>query len=226
MSNMEKQIKLLNCVLRQIYQLQKEERKLKKKQREENDQVVEMLEKHNKNKEYFYFEVYLLEKIPKRNGAVIYNNKLFPNVSPQEIYLGCLKGENTYLKYRDVILYQNANVNLSKMVTPNLNKNIWYLETDLIRNRLIKVLCKMNLINMKNMLKNCPVPEICFFPSIYKINDPESFVKVINDNIKYKKVLDFIPYVREYSFINNFITREGVYYLYDKIKLVPNKCLN
>ena len=214
------QIEFLNSLLREIYKLRKENRE------KDNENVIIMLEKHNKNNEYFYFEVYLLEMIPKRNGAVIYNNKMFPSLSPQEIYLGCIKGENKYLKYRDVILYQNANVDLSKMVTPNLNNNIWYLETDLVRSRIIKVLCKMNLINMKKMLKNCPLPDICFYPSVYKISDPESFVKIINSiDLKNKKVFDFIPYVREYSIRNKIILNNAVYYLYDKIKLVDVKCL-
>lgn len=215
------QKEILNNLLRNVYKLQKKENEKK------NDNVIEMLEKYNKNNEYFYFEIYLIEMIPKRNGAVIYNNKMFPKLSPQEIYIGCLKGESIYLKYRDIILYQNANIDLLKMVTPNINKNIWYLETDLICNRLIKVLCRMNLINMKHMLKNCPIPDICFYPSLYKVTDPESFVNIINNNsdIKNKKVFDFIPYVREYSIRNKIILNNAVYYLYDKIKLVDKKCL-
>ena len=218
---MEKsQIDFLNTFLRKIYKLRRES----KKDNDNDNNVIEMVEKHNKNYEYFYFEVYLLEMVPKPHGAIIYDNKMFPNISPQEIYLGCLKGEDKYLKYKDIILYQNASIDFLKMVTPNLNKNIWYLETDLVHNCLIKVFCKMNLINMKHMLKNCPLPDICFYPSFYKINDPESFVKNINNNIKNKEVLDFVPYVRKYSLVNNTIKNEAVYYLYDKIKLVDAKC--
>lgn len=213
-----KQIKILNVLLDQIY----DERKKTEKNKSTNENVVEMLEKYNKNSEYFYFEVFLLEKIPRPNGIVLRN--MLPNVSPQEIYLGCLKGENIYIQYRDFLLHQNKNINLLKMVTPNLNKSIWYLESDLIENRLLKVFCKMNLINMKRMLKNCSIPDICFCPSTYKVNDPESFVKIVNE-IKHKKILDFIPYVREYSIKNKIINDTSVYYLYGNIKLIDAKCI-
>ena len=213
-----KQIQLLNALLDQIYN----ERKKNKSVNTDNENVVEMLEKHNKYSEYFYFEVFLLEKISRPNSIVLRN--MLPNVSPQEIYLGCLKGENIYIQYRDFLLHQNKNINLLKMVTPNLNKSIWFLESDLIENRLLKVFCKMNLIDMKRMLKNCAIPDICFCPSKYKVNDPESFVKIVNE-IKHKKILDFIPYVREYSIKNKTINNTSIYYLYDNIKLINAKCI-
>ena len=109
------------------------------------------------------------------------------------------------------------------MVTPNLNKNVWYLEKNLVNNRLIKVFCKMNLINMRNILKTCPIPEICFCPMEYQIDDPESFVRTIN-KIQNKKVFDFIPYVRQFSIRNKTINKESVYYLHGNIKLVNNNC--
>ena len=217
----EEQVHLLNQILRQIYTIRKEN----EKRSNDNSNVIEMLEQYNKNTEYFYFRVYLSEMIPKPNGATIYYNEVCPNVSPQEIFLGCLRDEKIYKKYRDIILYQNNNINFSKMITPNKSKNIWYLDSDLIQNNLIKVLCKMNLLQMKNILKNCPIPTICFYPAIYKISDPKNFEKIINET-KDKKVFDFIPYVRERSFKNNVIKNEAVYYIYDNIKLVNNKCLN
>lgn len=215
------QIEFLNSLLRKVYQLQREQQTI---DNDNKDNVVLMLEKYNKDSEYFYFQVYLIEMLPKPNGAVIYENKIFPNISPQQIYLGCLKGDNVYLQYKNIIEYQNPNINLLRMVTPNLNKNLWYLETDLINNRLIRVLCKMNLINMKNMLKNCLLPNVCFYPALYNLDDPESFVKIINDNIMYKKVFDFIPYIREFSIVNKTINQDAVYYLFDTIKLVDSKC--
>lgn len=214
---MELQIEFLNNILREIHKIRKETEK------NETSNVIEMIEKYNKNTEYFYLRVYLLEMIPKLHGAIIYNNKICPNVSPQEIFLGCLREEKIYMKYRDIILYQNNRINLSKMITPNINKNIWYLESDLIQNRLLKVFCKMNLINMKNMLKNCPIPNICFYPAKYKIDDPKEFVRLINETTE-KKVFDFIPYVRKRSFKNNIINNNAVYYIYDNIELVDNKC--
>ena len=125
---MEKiQIKILNNLLSTVTQLRREERK---------DITLD-----NKETTFFYFEVYLLEMIPRH----IYNNNVFKNLSPQEIYLGYLKGDKIYMKYKEFFSYQNIgkNFNLLKMVTPNLNKKYWYHEDSLIQNRLIKVLCKM-----------------------------------------------------------------------------------
>lgn len=218
---MERQRKIINSLLRQIYQTQKEK---EKKDAEKGDNVVIMLEKYNKNNEYFYIEIYLLEKIPKFNNALIYHNTMFPHLSPQEIYLGCLKGEKFFIKCKELIEFQNKNIDMQKMVTPNLNKSLWYLESDLVQHRLIKVFCKMNLINMKNMLKSCPIPNICFYPSKYKLNDPKKFVEIIN-NIKDKKILNFIPYIREYSIRNKIINDKSIYQLFDNIKLVDQKCL-
>ena len=212
------QIEILNNLLRTVGELRKED-----KQENLDSNVYDMIEKYNKNNTYFYFQVYLLEMIPKRNGAFIYINNIFPNVSPQEIYLGYLKGNNLCIKYKEIFTLQNGNINLLKMVTPNLNKNIWYLEKDLICNRLIRIICKMNLSNMKNMLKTCPLPDICFCPSEYKIDDPETFIKIIN-NIEDKKIFDFIPYVRKYSIKNNYINNKSVYYLYNNIQLIKNNC--
>ena len=221
---MEKaQIEHLNKLLFEIYKLRREENE-RNKTTDTNDVDMTVDMYHNK---YFHFEIYLLEMIPKPIGAIVYRNKMFSNLSPQEIYFGFLKGDNNiYIQYKDIISYQNKNINLLKMVTPNLDKNLWYLESDLVRNRLLKVLCKMNLKNMKNMLKNCPLPDICFCPSEYKINDPESFVKVINKTQEQdKKVFNFIPFIRNYSIVNNTINDKSVYYLYDKIKLVNDNCL-
>ena len=205
------QIDYLNYVLRHIYALKKCQ-----------DDDFPMREKYNKNNEYFYLEISLLELIPSRQ-TVIYKNTMFPNLSPQEIYLGYLKGNDIYTKCKDILSYQNVNINLLNMVTPNLDKTTWYSEADLIPNRLVKVFCRMNLIHMKNMLKSCPIPDIGLSPSEYKVQDPDQFVKIINKTPN-KKIFDFIPYVRSYSIINNTINKRAVYHLYDEIRLVDSKC--
>ena len=215
---MEVQREIINTFLRNIYKIRRENEKGK------TDNLVQMRDTYNKKNEYFYFQVFLLEMIPKMNAIVFKKN--FQNLSPQEIYIGYLKGEKKYTNFRELVLYQNSSVvDLLNMVTPNLNKNIWYLETDLISNRLIKLLCRMNLMDMKKMLKNTPIPDICCYPSVYKIDDPQKFVKIINENIKYKHVFDFIPYVREFSIKNKTINDKSVYYLYKEIEMVNTKCL-
>ena len=131
-------------------------------------------------------------------------------------------------KYREIILYETKNVvDLFEMVTPNLNKHLWYIEKDLMINGLLTVYCRMNLTDMKNMLKTCPKPTICLSPATYKITDPQDFVQLINGlNDKVKKCLNFIPFLRDYSKYNS-IKPEGVYYLYDKIKIITDKnCFN
>ena len=60
-------------------------------------------------------------------------------------------------KYREIILYETKNVvDLFEMVTPNLNKYLWYIERNLMINGLLTVYCRMNLTDMKNMLKDVP----------------------------------------------------------------------
>ena len=161
------QYELLNNILRQIY----------RRKRKQDDYVIEMVDKYNKNNEYFYFEIKLLELFPEK---FVYYNKNFPNLSPKEIFIGFLKGNNIMAKYREIILYETKNVvNLFEMVTPNLNKHLWYIEKDLMINGLLTVYCRMNLTDMKNMLKTCPKPTICLSPATYKITDPQDFVQFI-----------------------------------------------
>ena len=82
----------------------------------------------------------------------------------------------------------------------------------------------MTLTNMRNMLKTCPLPDICFSPSKYNVNNPNDFVEIVNKT-KHKKIFNFIPYVRQYSIENNIINDKSVYYLNNDIKLVQDYCL-
>ena len=200
------QVKLLNNLIYQITKVRKENKNDKR------DNLIEM-SSYNENK-YFYFEIYLIEMLPKSNKSFIYINKLFPNLSPQEIFIKYLKGNNIMTNYRDLIYFETGNIDLFNMVTPNLTKNIWYLEKDLIPNRLVKVYCIMNLIDMNNMLKNCPITNICLSPSLFKLNNPQEFVETINKlNNAEKKCLNFIPYLRDYSRYNT-IKNNAIYYLH------------
>ena len=217
------QTKLLNNLLLQISKLRKENKDKKK------DDIVLMSEKYNKKNEYFYLEVLLIEMLPmKSSSSFIYKNYMFPNLSPQEIFIKYLKGnDNNIMKnYRDLILYDTGNIDLFNMVTPNLTKNVWYLEKDLRANRLLKVFCIMNLTDMKKMLKTCPITNICLCPSQFKIDDPQFFINIINnlDNKK-KKCFDFIPYLRNYS-KHYTINSNAVYYLHGDIKKIDSNCFD
>lgn len=211
---MDQQCYFINDILRKINKL--------KRNREEDDCVVEMVDKYNKVNEYFLFEIKLLEMLPRGKFFI---NKNFPHLSPQEIFLGYLQGDEIMKNYRDLIKFETQ-TDLFQMVTPNLNKNLWYIEKDLRVNGLLTVYCYMNLIQMKNMLKICPEPTICLSSATYKVNDPKDFVDVINKlEEKEKKCLNFIPFLRNYS-LHNTIKNFAVYYLHQKIKLVDKSCFN
>lgn len=217
---MESQIEFLNGEFLKIYKLQN---KYEAEKRGEDNLDFEMLEKYNKFNEYFYLEIRLKELIPKENKGTFKNN-LFPNLSPQQIYYGYLQGDHNMIKYKDVFLYKNKNIDLFHMVTPNMTRKIWYYEKDLVIKRLLKVYCRMNIREMQLLLKNSFIPKICFSPSIYNINDPNDFVKAINDlDDKDKQIFNFIPFLRNYSKTET-INPNAVYYLYDKLKLVNSNC--
>ena len=223
----ERQYELVNNILREIYGRRRRRRKKQKENDDDDVVVVDMTEKYNKYTEYFYFEIKLLEMFPTTNLLVYYNKK-FPNLSPQEIFIGYLKGDGIMTKYRELLLYEmnNNKVDLFQMVTPNLSKELWYVEKDLKLNGLLTVYCRMNLTDMKNMLKTCPEPTICLSRATYKITDPEMFVNVVNAlDDKVKKCLNFIPFLRNYS-KHHSIKPEGVYYTYDKIKLLDKNYFN
>ena len=125
-------------------------------------------------------------------GGMVYYNKNFPNLSPQEIFIGYLKGNGIMTKYRDFLLYETKTIDLFQMVTPNLNKQLWYIEKDLILNGLLTVYCRMNLTDMKNMLKMCPEQTVCLSPATYKITDPETFIDLVSRlDDKVKKIFNF-----------------------------------
>ena len=213
----EFQRKILNDYLRQINELKR------KKHNKKDDNIVEMIDKYNKNNEYFYLEIHLLEMLPK-NKSMIYNNNIFPNTSPQEIAIGFLEGNIISTKYKQLLFYKMGRDLIFKMITPNLNKNIWYIEKNLVIKGVITTYCIMNLTDMTNILKYSPIPKLCLSPGLYKISDPKDFIKIINElDDEIKKCFDFIPFLRNYSKINT-IKPEAVYYLHGNIEIVDKDC--
>ena len=197
--------------------------------REKNDNLVTMSDKYNKENEYTYLNIPLIEMLPIEESIkpFSYQNKMFANFCPQYILIKCLIGNvdhnNIMTNYRDLILYQTNNIDLFNMVTPNLDKSIWYLEKELKTRRFLKLYCKMNLINMTDMLKYCPIPNICLSSCQFNISDPQEFVDIINNlDSNQKKCLDFIPYLRKLS--QKTVIENAVYYLYGNITIVDKNC--
>ena len=220
------QISQINELLRKIYTLRKE--KYAKCKDDDDDKAnVEMIDRYNKNNEYFYLKINLVEMRPKSDG-IVYHNTLFPKYSPQEIVIGVLTGNIAAQKSKDLFTYNAhlsgiGNVNLCDMITPNINKKIWYLENELIVNSSLTLFSIMTLNDMKKMLKFCPFPYLSLSPGKYKIDDPKDFIKIINEfDIKLKKYFDFIPYLRDVS--KGQICEDKVYYLNGNVELISKKC--
>ena len=237
------QIEEINSILYQIYKLKKktrrndgskEEIEEEEEEEEENDddddEEKEMRDEYDKQAEYFYFKIKLLELLPFDFRSCYYVQKMFPLVttalSPQDVYMQYIKGnlnyKNVMTNYRDIFLFY-TNRDLYNMVTPNIDKSIWYIETDLKVKRILILYCHMNLNEMSNMLRNIPIPSICLTPSKFKVDDPHSFIKIVNDLDKEeKKCFNFIPYLRRTSRCK--ILNSAVYYLCDNIRLVNSQC--
>ena len=184
-----------------------------------NSSDVTMNNTYDKNKDYFFFQIKLLELIPKEDE--IKNRNIFSiNESPQKVFLEILRDDKTFKKRKINNFYH-----LCYMITPNLNKSIWYFENDLKQSKIITTYCKMNIKDMRDMLKNCPDPNICLLPSAYNISTPESFIQKIRTEFKEDtlKTFNFIPFIRINSL--NSIKENNVYYLYDKhIHLMEKHC--
>ena len=209
----DNQISYINYYLYKIYEKKKENKR---------HQDVEMTE-INKRDSYFYIKVTIAEMI-STNKNNTYVNTFFPHLSPQQIFMQYLKGNSNMKKIREYFLKDNnKDIDLCDMICPHENKRIWYLEKDLIINCKLVVYCRMTLIDMRNMLKSCPLPKIKFFPAQYNIDEPEKFISIINNcDREEKKTFNFLPYLRESS--QDSINKNMVYYLLENIALVSNKC--
>ena len=224
------QIEEINSILYQIYKLKKKTKRNDGLEGGEEEEEEEMREKYDKQAVYFYFKVELMELLPFCSRCCYYVQKMFPLItaalSPQYIYMQYIKGnlnyKNVMTNYRDIFLFY-TNRDLYDLVTPNINKSIWYIETDLEVKRILTLYCHMNLNDMSNVLRNIPIPRICLSPSTFKVDDPRSFIKIVNDLDKEeKKCFNVIPYLRRTS--REKILNNAVYYLCNSITLVNSKC--
>ena len=172
----------------------------------------------------YLFEVPICENLPRAESVIIQTSL---NRSPQEILLGFIKGGD--IKYEDCMKklrydgrHTNANLDLSTLVTPNLDKSIWYVEKELRESALLILYALLNIKDMRRILATCIDTNVCLSPSTYKVSSPEDFVKVINNLSKEKyKMIDFIPFLRKSSREN--IKNYGVYHLKGNIKFIQDE---
>lgn len=185
-------------------------------QRKNDENVVMKDILEDEDKYHFYIKIKLMEMLP--NSKISINRK---TVSPQQIFLKYLFSSAT--KY---MVGSGGNhheiYNLCYLVTPNIDKSLWYYENDLEEKKIITTYCRMTLHDMKNMLQKCPEPSIFMRPGVYNVTTPESFVNVINNQLsnEAKKALNFVPFLREVTIRLNNVKSHGVYYLHGNIELV------
>ena len=199
----------VNAKLTELYQL-----KDKRDKNNNGHNEVEMLEAKNEFRgTFFLIQIHLSELFPNNTSRCVVNQP----TSPHEMLLGILKGIHQYREYymynRDIFK------EIGMYVTPNLNKCVWFVEKDLVETSLLTVYARMSIVDMTKLLMMCPIPDIRFYPSKYKIENPTQFENIVNSlDSKKLKTLDFIPFLRKRSMeqIKSFY----VYHLVGKIKVV------
>ena len=187
-----------------------------------DDGSIEMSDDMDQYRERkIWIQLYLEEMRPFSDALTLTNSF---NVSPHEIIVGMLKGIQRYRSYFKMFEINSKHLatplrDIGNFVTANLNKRLWYLEKDLIKDSSLTVFALMNTIEMTKMLRECPYPSISFDPTKYNITDPYQFEAIINSMKKENlKIFDFIPYLRQRS--KGQIMSDKVYYLAGPIKLL------
>ena len=207
-------------------------------------------EKHNNNNNnnIYILRINILEIVPRDNCIKFEIPKNLIAIPPQELLMRLLcndldvnsiKVYNWYGRYVVMPLHKMLNSSISmcgkdltnplallgNLITPCINKRKWYFKDDLIGSRKLNLFIKISLIDMIEMLKNCPDPEICLSPTTFNIKTPEEFVVVVNNMINKSDIFRFI-----FSFIkyipSNIINPLAVYKLQDDIKVVNQQCFN
>ena len=182
---------------------------------------VEMNDLHSYD-EKFLFRIKLDEFQCKNN--IFINADIRNNYSPHDILYGIFSGDKKFEKLLRILEYDsNGKINLesiSRVITANINKSIWYFERDLVATNIqVTTYIEMSLSDMRNVLRSIPDPNICLSPSEYNVDDPKLFLNIVNKS-KNLRMFDFIPYVRNHTINSEIIKSHLVYKLADKITLI------
>lgn len=173
--------------------------------------------------EKFLFEIKLDEFCSNGSNDIILRDeiKIF---SPHDILYGILSMDKKFKNIFKILKYDNNGKidiqNISHIVTANMDKGIWYFEKDLVPTNIrVTTFIELTLSDMRDVLRSIPNPNICLAPSSYNINNPKTFLEIVNEN-KFLQVFDFIPFVRKHTINSQIIKPHMVYRLSDKIRLI------
>lgn len=164
----------------------------------------------------YHIRVELRELIHNPRLNVEYKNE--SNTPPQQTFLSNL--------FRDRHDRNDITTTLGELISPCINKRLWFHKNNLITYRILKINVKLDSLEMTDILKNCPHPKTCLDPKRYVIkNNPELFVKTINDLRKeddvFNYVFNFWRYIPIYI-VNN----DAVYKLNCDIHQIDDECID
>ena len=171
------------------------------------------------DKNIYHFQIELEELIHnpriKPEQYSLYQKNF--NIPPQQEILLDLFGNK--------INKNNSNIISCDLISPCVNKSLWYHKNNLIRNRTLKIIIKLDNLEMTDILRNCLYPEICLDPEKYIIKDnPQMFTETVNElrnkNDTFNYIFNFWKYIPFYA-LNN----DAVYKLKSNIHQIDEKCL-
>ena len=182
---------------------------------------VEMRNEYS-NDEKFLFQIKLDEF--QCDKAITVRDEIKRNYSPHDILYGILSGIKMFEKILKILEYDSGGMinieTISRIVTPNVDKGIWYFENDLVSTDIqVVTFMRISLSDMRKVLQSIPNPNVCLSPSVFNVDGPKSFLKVVNET-KNLRVFDFIPYLRPHTFNSDVIKSHCIYKLADKITLI------
>lgn len=209
------QVEIINNCLRKTYD----------KKNEDDSKVKSDVEMRNvySNDEKFLFRI-TLDEFRCDKIIVVRDDIKRKKYSPHHILYGIFCGDRKFEKILKILEYDNpgiVNINsIGRIVTPNIDKGIWYFENDLVSTNIqVTTFIEMSLSDMRDILRSIPNPDVCLSPSVYNVNNPKSFLKIVNET-KNLRIFDFIPYIRKHTINNQVVKSQFVYKLAEKINLI------
>ena len=175
---------------------------------------------HDDNEAIHYIRIELEEMVPNPSITRAYiQNQNYP---PQYVFLRYLLENHKERKK----MKSQSSFPLSDLVTPCMNRGLWLFKKNLIVHREMKIFIRLNRLQMTEILKYSPVPEVCLNPEKYIVKtDPIDFVRKINElrkiNEIYNYIFNFWQHIPGYM-----LNRNAVYRLKSgqDVELVPSIC--